>query len=52
MWINWGWPGLSICTPGAVWKRPQSAVAVPITYAINGEQYIAFAVGISGGFAA
>lgn len=30
---------------------PQSAVAVPITYAIDGEQYVAMAVGISGGFA-
>jgi quinohemoprotein ethanol dehydrogenase len=30
---------------------PQSAVAVPITYAIDGEQYIAMAVGISGGYA-
>jgi mono/diheme cytochrome c family protein len=31
---------------------PQTAVASPVTYAIDGQQYIAIAVGFGGGFAA
>lgn len=30
---------------------PQTSAAAPITYALDGEQYVAVAVGISGGFA-
>ena len=39
-------------TGDKLWSTdPQTAAASPITYALDGEQYVAVAVGISGGFA-